>query len=177
MKSIPKTSRLFFALWPSGSIRQSIVEALSNVTPPVEGNMIPSANLHLTLHFVGQITEEDKQCMHAAAQSIDVKRFDLKLDCFGCFSRAKIFWMGCSEPVAGLTTLHQKLAAALESCGYQREARVYTPHVSLVRKCVRPEISWGDFSIPWSVEAFVLVESISVECGVFYKVIEKYPLF
>jgi len=176
MTNIPKTRRLFFALWPSDLTRQSIVEAFSNLSPPAKGNIIRSDNLHLTLHFVGQATEEVKQCMHAAAQSIDVNKFEFKLDCFGYFPRAKMLWMGCSEQSTGLTMLHKVLGVALERCGYQCEARAYTPHLSLMRKCVKPEISQSDFSIPWRVNEFVLVESLTVEHGVSYKVIEKYPL-
>ncbi len=177
MKNILKKRRLFFALWPSDLTRKSIVETFSNFSQPAKGNIIPSGNLHLTLHFVGQTTEEVKQCMHVAARTIDVNEFELKLDCLGCFPRAKILWMGCNEQAMGLTQLHKKLGMALERCGYQCEARAYTPHISLVRKCVKPEINQCDFSIPWRVNEFVLVESVSVEHGVFYKVIERYPLF
>jgi RNA 2',3'-cyclic 3'-phosphodiesterase len=176
MKDIPKTRRLFFALWPSDLTRQSIVETFINLSPPVKGNVIRWDNLHMTIHFVGQATEEVKQCMHAAARSIDVDEFELKLDCFGYFPRAKIFWMGCKEQAAGITLLHQALGMALERCGYQCEVRAYAPHVSLVRKCVTAEISQSDFSIPWRVNEFVLVESVTVDHGVLYKVIEKYPL-
>jgi RNA 2',3'-cyclic 3'-phosphodiesterase len=176
MKDIPETRRLFFALWPSALTRQSIVETFSALAPPAKGRVIPSDNLHVTLHFVGQTTEDVQQCMHAAVQSVEVDEFELKLDCFGYFPRGKILWMGCSERVAGITRLHQALGTALERCGYQSETRAYTPHVSLMRKCVTPEISQGNFSIPWRVNEFALVESVNVDNGVLYRVIESYPL-
>ena len=69
---------------------------------------------------------------------------------------------------------------AIENCDYQQEKRVYAPHVTLMRKCVNPLTSQVagqiDFSIPWFINEFVLVESHSDKQGVNYQVIEKYPL-
>ena len=88
--------------------------------------------------------------------------------------------MGCQNVSVELTQLHHKLAVALESCGYQSEKRVFSPHVTLMRKYAGPlnnQIAEQiDFSIPWRVEEFVLIESITYKEGVNYQVIEKYPL-
>jgi len=137
-------------------------------------------NLHVTLHFPGQVTEEVQDCMHHAAQSIKAEAFCLVLHHFGYFPRAKIFWMGSQNTPAELTQLHLKLGAAIEKCGFKSESRVYTPHVTLLRKCNKPgpasTFDQADFSIPWQVEDFVLVESVPDERGVNYQVIENYPL-
>ena len=68
------------------------------------------------------------------------------------------------------------MADVLLECDYQSEKRVYAPHVTLMRKLTKP----GDFSeidhIAWQVNEFVLVESVPVDGGVKYEVIENYPL-
>jgi len=176
MNNSIKTRRLFFALWPSDRTRQAIIESFDSLSLRGKGRATLSGNLHITLHFVGTVTDEIKECMHLAAQSISSESFILTLNCFGYFPRAKVFWMGSLENPAGITQLYDKLGAAIAACGYHFEARVYAPHVTLMRKCSRPELKPTDFSIPWSVDEFVLVESTTTESGAIYRVIEKYGL-
>ncbi|MFV9616441.1 MAG: RNA 2',3'-cyclic phosphodiesterase [Gammaproteobacteria bacterium] len=175
-----KTRRLFFAIWPTDQVRHSIVETFSQFPQPVKGRIMQPHNLHVTLHFVGSVTNEMKDCMHTAAQTISSEPFECHLDLFGSFRRAKILWMGCQNVSVELTQLHQKLAVALESCGYQSENRPFTPHLTLMRKyqghLSNLIVDQIDFSIPWSVNEFVLVESHTDKQGVIYQVIEKYPL-
>jgi 2'-5' RNA ligase len=176
MNNPRKTLRLFFALWPTTKVRQSIVETFSRLPRQIKGRVIRPQNLHVTLHFVGQVTEPSKDCIHAAAQSVNAQTFQLNLDCFGHFPKAKIFWMGPQNVPAQLVHLHQKLGDAIADCGFKSETRPFSPHVTLMRKCSKPGIAQSDFSLPWRVEEFVLVESITCKEGVNYQVIEKYPL-
>lgn len=133
-------------------------------------------NIHITLHFIGQAPEPVKDCLHAAAKSVVAKGFQLNLDSFGHFKKAKIFWMGCREFPDEVIQLHSKLGAAIEPCGYQTEKRQFAPHITLIRKCFNPGSKQTDFSIPWDIDHFVMVESVTHQEGVEYRVIEKYPL-
>ena len=179
-----KTRRLFFALWPTDQVRHSIVETFSQLPLNDKGHIMQPRNLHVTLHFIGSVTEDVKNCMHTAAQTIRSNSFECDLDRFGSFRRARILWMGCQNVSVELTQLHHKLAVALENCGYQSEKRVFSPHVTLMRKYLIPfgnqmgnqSAEQIDFSITWLVNEFVLVESHSDKQGVNYQVIEKYPL-
>lgn len=170
-----KTRRLFFALWPTDQVRHAIVETFSQLPPSVEGRIMQPHNLHVTLHFVGSVTNEIKDCMHTAAQTISSEPFECHLDQFGSFRRARILWMGCQNVSVELRQLHNKLGVTLENCGYQTEKRIFSPHVTLKRKCVSPFTNQTGFSIPWLVNEFVLVESLIDKQGVNYQVIEKYP--
>jgi len=176
MGSHIKTCRLFFALWPSDQVRRSISDVLSSLPAKINGRAVQAHNLHETLHFVGQVTESTKDCMHAAAQSINAEAFQLNLDRFGHFSKAKIFWLGTQDTPVQLTRLHKELGIAIAECGFNIEKRPFTPHITLSRKCRQVETAQIEFSIPWQVEEFVLVESITYQEGVNYQVIEKYPL-
>jgi len=171
-----KTRRLFFALWPTDQVRQSIVEIFSQLPRQIKGRVIRPQNLHVTLHFVGQVTESTKDCMHAAAQSVSAEGVQLNLDCFGYFPKAKILWMGSQDIPAQLDHLHKKLGDVIADCGFKCDLRPFSPHATLMRKCSKPDTAQSDFSLPWRVEEFVLVESITYKEGVNYQVIEKYPL-
>jgi len=171
-----KTHRLFFALWPSPQERQAVVDGSLAVTGKSSGRVIPPQNLHITLHFIGQVNDELKTCLHTAAQSVSAKAFNLTLDQFGYFKRAKILWLGPMALPDGLVYLQQSLGDALSACGYQAGKREYRPHVSLIRKCSNPVSLQYEVAIPWSVNEFVLLESVSTEAGVDYQVIQRYPL-
>ena len=180
MNASNKTHRLFFALWPTEETRQSIVEVFSQFPPQKNARVLPPQNLHITLHYIGQVTDETKHDMHLAAQKIVSDTFDLDLDCFGYFSKANVFWMGCKKTPTALINLHNDLGKTLGRCGYTPETSVYTPHVTLMRKCVKSDAiklleNPPPFSIPWLVDEFVLVESQVDQYGGNYQVIERYP--
>ena len=171
------TRRLFFALWPDAAVRSEIIRQFEQM--PQFGmqahNMQPN-NLHLTLHFMGNVAADQAGCIQRAAQTIRVAAFDVQLDTVGYFRQPKIFWMGCSDMSAGMQALHQQLADALLPCDYRAESRPFTPHVTLLRKLSEP----GEFiafkSILWSVKAFSLIESLPSSDDVIYRPLENYFL-
>ncbi len=171
-----KKRRLFFALWPSAQVRDSVVETENPLLQGMNGHIIAPKNFHITLHFIGSVTDATKDCLHTSAQSIVFKPFDVCLDYFGFFSKAKIFWMAAQSMPPELAGLHSKLGEALSVCDFKPDPRPYSPHVSLLRKARKVEIKHPPFTIDWHVDGFVLVESVSTTGGVDYRVIEKYPL-
>jgi len=133
-------------------------------------------NLHVTLHYLGQVTGSFRACVHAAAQTVNAEPFQLDLDRFGCFPRAKILWMGSQAVPAQLMHLHKNLGIAITDCGFKYDERPFTPHVTLMRKYNKTDNDQLDFTIPWAVNDFVLVESIQDKMGVCYRVLERYPM-
>ena len=77
----PKKRRLFFALWPDKSIRKEMA-LLNRKLPSAErgGRLMSDANLHLTLHYIGPVSEEDMTSLNLAAQKVKSAPFKLKLD-------------------------------------------------------------------------------------------------
>lgn len=169
--------RLFFALWPAAQIRKQIEQEFKH-TPQysMNGRCVIPSNYHITLHFIGNIDGDMQQCLHLAAQSVEAKEFHLELDHYGHFYKPRVLWLGCGYIPEKLTGLHQQLGEALSTCGYQPDARVYAPHVTLMRKLTRPGDLWSMKAIKWQANEFVLVESNSTREGVRYEVIQHYPL-
>ncbi|MCW9056052.1 MAG: RNA 2',3'-cyclic phosphodiesterase, partial [Gammaproteobacteria bacterium] len=131
-------------------------------------------NLHITLHFIGNVSEEKLDCLDRVAQTVKVEPFELILGQYGHFYKAKIFWMGCLEVPQQLNKLYETLGGALSNCDYKIDQRPFVPHVTLMRKLIKPGELEDFKSINWKVNDFVLVESVSVERGVKYKVIKRY---
>lgn len=142
----------------------------------LKGRIINPDNLHLTLHFIGNATTETLDCLHQAAQTVTSTPFQLNFDRYGHFYKARVFWMGCTQTPEALTYLYQDLGTALSQCDYTAESRPYAPHLTLMRKLNKPGELDIFQAIPWQVNDFVLVESISTDHGVHYEVIQRYPL-
>lgn len=170
------TQRLFFALWPTEQVRQSVVNAATPHTKNLNGTFIEPKNLHITLHFIGQVNEEDKDQLLDAARTVTGESFVLDINCFGHFPRAKVLWMGPQKPPVELVQLHEKLGDVISDCGYQRDKRPFHPHVTLMKKCDKPLMGKEKITVAWAVDEFVLVESVPDGSGVDYRIIEQYPL-
>ena len=82
--------------------------------------------------------------------------------------------MGLDKIPTDLKNLHYYLGEALHACGYQAEKRAYAPHVTLMRNLTKQDSFSECKAIQWSVKKFVLVESIAIEGGVKYEVIDTF---
>ena len=142
----------------------------------VGARRVPPTNLHLTLHFIGNVYFAQMDCLQAEARRVDACAFKLVLDCQGCFGKPRVAWLGCREIPPALVDLHRELGARLQSCDYQPERRPYHPHVTVARKSGPIGTAVGFDPLCWVVDEFALVEVQAVENGVHYRVVETYPL-
>ena len=177
-KSKEKTHRVFFALWPTDEVRKQIhhVYENSSYTSLAKGRRYKNHNLHLTLHFLGNITEEQLNCVKQQAKTLTASSFNLNINHFGRFKRAAILWLGAERLPDELKQLQQNLGELLTTCNYKPEAREYRPHITLMRKFNAELKEEGIESINWQVNQFALIESIPLESGVMYEPVEFYEL-
>ena len=171
-----KDIRLFFAIWPGDAIREQLHQASNTIIVESPARRVPRANLHLTLHFIGNLYFEEVDCFREQARLVGTEVFDLAIDCQGHFKKPRVAWLGCREVPASLLALHDQLGRRLRECGYQPEVRPYCPHVTLARKIGSVAEAHSFKPIDWKVEAFSLVEVCPLENGVQYRVIEDFPL-
>ena len=169
-------SRLFFALWPDEALREQLQRVSDTIAVERPARHVPRGNLHLTLHFIGNVFFEEVNCLREQARLVSTTSFDFDIDCQGHFKKSRVAWLGCHQIPASLNELHDQLGQRLQRCGYQPEARQYNPHVTVARK-IGPIAECENFApIAWKVEHFSLVEVCPVKNGVQYCVIETYPL-
>lgn len=169
--------RLFFALWPDDRVRHRLSESVNRL-PQIsnQGRLVKSSNLHMTLHFIGNVPSAKTVCFISQAAKVQGRPFDLNLMHFGHFRKPRVLWIGCESVPPALSKLHADLGSMIETCGYTPESRPYRPHVTMARKIKQPldkEIISG---IAWRVDRFVLVQSTTQEKGVQYRVKASYPL-
>lgn len=173
------SKRLFFGLAPPHEVRQQLYKVALQL--PQAGSTHRPENLHMTLAFLGAVTQDQALRMQTAAGTLSARPFSLKIDATGSFPRAGVLWLGPSHPPQALTNLQADLArrlrAACPELGvWEREHGQYRPHVTIQRRFKQslPEFSFDP--IYWPVMDFCLFASESSENGSNYRVLQRWPL-
>jgi 2'-5' RNA ligase len=165
---------------PELKLRLSLLE-----TPLPGARWIDSGNLHLTLRFIGEITEDRAADVDEALADLKARRFTLQLAGTGVFGGNKphTLWVG-AERGADLVALHDKIERALIRIGLAPEQRRFAPHVTLARLRDPPLDKLGDFlaahalfrADPLPVDRFSLIASFPTKAGSVYEDQADYKL-
>lgn len=146
---------------------------------------VDPANLHLTLRFIGEISEDVAADIDDALRRLRARRFSLQLAGTGVFGgeRPRNLWVGV-EKSPELSGLRDKIEQALTRAGLPPEPRKFAPHVTLARLNNPPIDKVAEFlaahagfrATPLAVEAFSLVASYPTKAGSIYEDQADYPL-
>jgi len=98
----------------------------------------PVANLHLTLRFLGEIDEAQKEQLaaHLAAVAARHHVFDVSVGELGCFPnchRPSVVWCGLQGSEGALGALQGEVEAAAQAAGLPAEERRFAPHLATAR--------------------------------------------
>jgi len=124
--------RLFVGL----ELPEDVRHALAGLCGGVPGaDWVAPESMHLTLRFIGDITEADAEDAHDALMRVRAPGFDLSLQGVGHFSTGdelRALWAGVArnEPLA---QLRRNVDSALVRMGFPPEERRWRPHVTLAR--------------------------------------------
>lgn len=105
--------RLFVALIPPPAVRAEIA-ALAGSLPDVR--WVPEDNIHLTLRFIGETTEEQQDRYLDALVRVRVEPFILPVGTVGVFPTrgpAKVLWVGVGNGHTRLYQLRKQVDEAL----------------------------------------------------------------
>ena len=112
--------------------RRSLAEA-----PNFKARWIPAANLHITIWFFGEVTDDAaKVLIDELRAPLPRSTFELTVRGCGAFPRSgtpRVLWIGTGEGTAAMVETHAALARRLAPRGYAPEERTYSPHVTLAR--------------------------------------------
>ncbi len=165
--------RLFLALWPDQGVRKLLENLQNECRAQAGGRPVNVDNLHITLKFLGSVSENRVDEILEICTGASVPRYELVLDRVGYFSRARIFWIGATRVPLVLKTGQLELENALKGLGFERERRHFQPHCTLFRKAKQlPKVEFEP--ILWSVSRFCLVESETCPSGVRYRVLNSF---
>ena len=169
------TQRLFFALWPSGTVRDAI-DRFSRHEIRKRAKRVPAQNLHITLAFAGSVTAAVRDCLVAGADQIRAEPFDLQIDTVGYWPRPRIIWAGPAQNPPAAWGLVRSLRELFLRCELQPEARAWQAHITLARKAGQGLATRDMGPVDWSISDFCLVESVTEESGASYRILRRWPL-
>jgi RNA 2',3'-cyclic 3'-phosphodiesterase len=170
------TQRLFFALWPTEVQQRQWHQQAGSMLAGCHGRLVAAHNLHLTLVFLGPVSNAVRQCLERAVADIHGAPFTLVLDTAGYWYKPQVVWLGCSELPVPLARLVSALSTAARDCGLTPDTRTYRPHLTLARKVRRDPGNFPLTPFIWPVEGFALVESLSPPEGVLYRPVRRWDL-
>jgi 2'-5' RNA ligase len=158
--------RLFFALDPPLTVRRRIAALQQSLG--VEGRAVPAENFHVTLAFLGMQPTEVMTAAAAVAAGLAFPPCEVVFDRLGTFRRAGVLWLGASRIPDGLQGFQRDLVGALLDAGIGYDRKPWEFHLTLYRKMRKPPPKMGSIAIPWRLDGFGLIESVSVNRGVEY---------
>lgn len=138
--------RAFVAVLLDEQTRRSVSAQIDRLRPLSKAvAWVPSHNLHVTLRFLGDQTEEQLAevvpALEEAASGVPTFTLSLKgLGAFPGLDQPRTLWVGVSEGVQEVQRLQARVAEALESRGVSIEARAWQAHVTIGR--VTDEKRW-----------------------------------
>jgi RNA 2',3'-cyclic 3'-phosphodiesterase len=146
---------------------------------------VDPGNLHLTLRFIGEISEAVAADVDEALVRLKARPFTLQLAGTGTFggNRPHALWVGV-ERGPELVRLRDKIEQALIRAGLPPEQRKFAPHVTLARLRDPDPPKLGEFlaahsrfrTAPLPVEHFSLIASFPTKAGSVYEDQADYPL-
>lgn len=128
--------RCFLAAWPDAATRLALSAVLDDVGQRVEHRRATRVDdLHLTLAFMGELADNVTPAVAQAAEALDFRPFEWRMDLLGMFKPAGVVWMGAdaeSETSLRLSDLATGLRQQLDRLSVSYDDRPLVPHVTLL---------------------------------------------
>ena len=172
-----KTQRLFFGIALPERLQQQLVRWRAEAFPADVGRPIAAANLHLTLAFLGEVSDEKSQILQQQAARIRQAGFTLALDDAGHWPRPGVVWLGCQRPPRGLLQLANLLRSQAARHGCQQSPQPFHPHVTLLRNVTcSMALPPRDFHWQCQVDHFSLFASVFEQGRTRYRQLARWSL-
>ena len=130
--------RAFLAIPLPGPLQDSIVALQRDLREQIPlARWTRPENLHLTLHFFGEITQEFLEKLKVSVLSVKgcQRPFSVEVKGLGAFPsrcRPRVIWLGL-EPEAQLRQLHGNCMKVLLDTGLVTGPEPYSPHLTIGR--------------------------------------------
>jgi RNA 2',3'-cyclic 3'-phosphodiesterase len=187
---LPARIRAFVAIRMGAEVNRAIAELIRELRRDGDGvRWTSDANLHLTLKFLGPSVSRDKidalipEFTQVAKQTSAFEVIVAGLGAFPNLNRAQVLWAGIGS--ADLNQLAARIDEACLPCGFAREARPFTGHLTLARmkapsgwKRIRGAVETvreREFGRA-NIKEFTLYRSRTDPAGAIYKPLMTFPL-
>jgi 2'-5' RNA ligase len=129
--------RTFLAVEIPEQTRKSITGFVEAEKKDLPVKWVARENLHVTMKFLGEIDEKQKDGIAETVQSVCThwKHFDIRLGRVGCFphpAKPRVLWIGVDTGSDDLIRLEQTIDDELTKLGFEKDRRFH-PHVTIGR--------------------------------------------
>ncbi|MCL2492089.1 MAG: RNA 2',3'-cyclic phosphodiesterase [Coriobacteriia bacterium] len=127
--------RLFIAVNLNIETREHVLRLQSELREQAQsGHYTAPQNLHLTLIFLGECDDWQKEKAVSVLDEVVFEPFDMIVERMGRFRRDRgdIWWAGVRNTPA-LRTVQQDLFEQLKDASFELEKRRFRPHITLAR--------------------------------------------
>ncbi|MDE1850690.1 MAG: RNA 2',3'-cyclic phosphodiesterase [Candidatus Micrarchaeota archaeon] len=119
-------------------IPEKIREEIALVSREFSGEgitMVKTDALHLSIHFLGDLTEQGINKVKESMKEISAEEFEVGIKGIDFFTPnfIKVIFARISAGEAQCSDIYEQLGRALVSRGFELEPGKYTPHVTLAR--------------------------------------------
>ncbi|WP_017348501.1 RNA 2',3'-cyclic phosphodiesterase [Pantoea sp. A4] len=171
------TQRLFFALSLPKPLPQQLVNWRAEQFAAEDGKPVEAANLHLTLAFLGDVSDTTSARLQQAAARIQQPGFQIELNDAGHWPRPGVVWLGCQRAPRGLLQLASLLRSQAARHGCPQSTQPFHPHITLLRHATqRVALPAPGFHWQFTVEHFGLYSSSFSRGRTRYKQLARWPL-
>ncbi|MGV8926041.1 MAG: RNA 2',3'-cyclic phosphodiesterase [Ewingella sp.] len=169
--------RLFFALSLPPTLQKQMIQWRADNFPVDAGRPIAAANLHLTLAFLGELSEQKETALRSVAGRIDAQGFSLKIDDAGHWPGAGVVWVGTRRAPRPLLQLAEVLRSHAARNGCYQSALPFHPHISILSAATRT-VAIPPATPNWALEAkeFGLYQSVFTQGRTRYTRLQSWPL-
>jgi RNA 2',3'-cyclic 3'-phosphodiesterase len=183
----PKRLRLFVA----AEVPAAHLEAIEDATLGLRDDLpaarwTSTADRHVTCKFLGptepDLVGEVEDAVRVSAGAVTAAQLGLTdLGAFPSPARARVLWIGLSDPAGALARLAGRLDDALAPLGFPVEARPFTAHLTLARFKVPtrmdplPALELTALS-PFELDRIGLWRSHTSPKGATYERLAEFPL-
>jgi len=117
-------ARLFFALWPDNKTQSSLYHVARQFKNE-KIRLLKKSNLHITLEFLGEISEDDKQKLIEKSNHIQIEAFEIELTNVGWWKKPGVLWIGPQHIPQALINLVGSIKQIVEQQGLETDKRSY----------------------------------------------------
>lgn len=177
--------RIFFGISIPEETRNELFEIARTLNIPGERTIAPQ-NIHLTLRFIGNATDEQMNFLSERTEkaSQKIKPFNIQLNEIGAFpslKRPRIVWAGVGEGSETLEKIAWELEKVARKLGFKEEKRFH-PHFTIIRiknpKSIPVELPLNINVTQKNIiiKKIDLFESRLKPTGAEYSILKSYPL-
>jgi RNA 2',3'-cyclic 3'-phosphodiesterase len=163
--------RLFFALWPDGQVVRQLEATANLLTLDAVGRLVPAGNLHLTLAFIGEVSDHKLAVLQQIGHSLRAPRFTAICECLEYWPQPRAVVAAVRNAPEALLELSARLHQAADLPQMPLRA-----HVTLARKVAQAPVLPAMSPIFWRATEFSLIRSQTGGTESAYTVVGTWPL-